>query len=133
MPSVSEREENRVAVRAVLGQVVEEYGPDWEADCLYFNVNDPGYSRGGRATPVCLVGHLINRIEPETFDVMVEAGKHSIEVNRLFSEGITLHFAEGDQGMMNALVELQNNQDAGYSWGHALQEYDDCLAGVRRA
>ncbi|QIG58011.1 hypothetical protein SEA_PAULODIABOLI_327 [Microbacterium phage PauloDiaboli] len=130
MPSASEREERRVAVRAALGQIVEEYGPDWTADCVYFNLCDLNYIRGGRPTPVCLVGHLFERIEPDTFTALIEAEERGTEVNRLKSMGITVHFAEGDNLMMNALAELQNNQDAGYSWGVALQEYDNCMAGI---
>lgn len=134
MPSVSEATlENRAMVRKVLGEIVEEFGADKRAACLYFDLTSIDYIRGESPLPVCIVGHLIHRVEPETFAAMVEERAASPRVNELGSSGITLKFVGKDRRLMEALGELQDVQDHGYSWGDALREYDEAIGTPKAA
>ena len=89
-------------------------------------------------TPVCVVGHLIHRLEPETFQAMVdihlanvdETGDESniatLPVENLTRCGIHLPFEE-DRSLMNALCILQATQDSGSTWAEALVNFKKAL------
>lgn len=115
---------NRARVREVLGEIVEDFGTEKRAACMYFDMNSIESIRTGETEPVCIVGHLIHRLEPETFAAMVAGGYVSDRVNELRGAGLTLNFVGKDRRLMNALAELQDVQDSHYTWGDALREYD---------
>ncbi|QWY84133.1 hypothetical protein SEA_A3WALLY_326 [Microbacterium phage A3Wally] len=128
MPSASEETlANRANVRKVLGEIVAEKGGWTKAACMYFNPTSIETIRTGEVQPVCIVGHLIKRLEPETFAVMVEGGYASDRVNELRSAGVTLKFIGKDRRLMEAVTELQDVQDSGYSWDDALREFDSTI------
>ena len=128
MPSASEETlANRARVREVLGEIVTEHGGWTRAACMYFNANSIESIRGGEVAPVCIVGHLIKRLEPETFAVMVEGNHVAERVNELRGVGVTLEFVGKDRRLMEALGELQDVQDSGYDWATALREFDSAI------
>lgn len=122
--------ETRAAVLTALEEIVAA-APDTVADCVYFDYGDSPDEPNAPApvVPVCIVGHLIKRLEPETFEAMVErelTGEEpsigSILVEKLHEYGVRLSFDQ-DRNLVWALSVLQGAQDGGRPWKEALWEF----------
>lgn len=125
MPLLAEK---RAEVLAALEDIVSS-APETVAECTYFQwtYGEP------EAAPVCVVGHLIKRLEPETFQRMVdidsdESGPSvsSIVVEALRKEGVPLSF-DRDRDLIFALGVLQGEQDNGKTWAEAYAEFKKTL------
>lgn len=89
---------------------------DFVAACRYVD---------GDGDPVCIVGHLLNRLAPEHMDAF---RKDDILNGTRFNQLISEHMIEGlseSLSMGNRTIRLlravQSCQDRGESWGEALQ------------
>lgn len=128
--------EKRAAVIAAVEDIVAE-APETVAECLYFDQDrdEDTDELVGEVYPVCVVGHLINRLEPETFTAMVALSKTTVPsmpsflVERLRNYGIRLSFDQ-DRGLIRALGILQGEQDAGKTWAEALESFKKTLASM---
>lgn len=108
-----------------LEEVVAEKGEDYVypnagAECLYAIDGEPS----------CIVGHVIARLDPETFQQVVEfedvngsfgAGKFGTGVDA-YVDYWGSYPAFGDNNVKKVLVSAQIAQDAGYEWKVALKE-----------
>ena len=119
---------SRTEVLEALKDIVYS-APDTVAKCTYFEwvYGEPD------AVPVCVIGHLIKRLEPETFQRMVdidsdESGPSvsAIVVESLRKEGISLSF-DRDRDLIYALGVLQGEQDNGKTWAEAHAEFKKTL------
>ena len=129
MPSISESD-----IIAEVDALVEEFGTNHLAKCMYFDhllmyADDdlramrviPVEEAAG-VEPVCIVGHLIKRLEPENWIKMVNGGICGTSLQDLPYEGITLKLVEAS-GMSEALANLQAEQDRGETWGNARNKF----------
>lgn len=77
--------------------------------------------------PSCLVGHVIQRLDPEAFQQLVEfeereqRSEAAISIPELIPDLKSLMTRDGWQAMQAA----QNSQDEGYSWSAALCAAED--------
>ena len=123
---------SRADVLAALEDIISA-APETVAECTYFEW-EPGSTE---ATPVCVVGHLINRLEPSTFQVMTEADVTSegevagVVIENLRQVGIHLSF-ENDRDLIFALGVLQGEQDQGSTWAEAYKSFKTTLAQLDR-
>lgn len=128
--------EKRAAVIAAVEDIVAE-APETVAECLYFDQDrdEDTDELVGEVYPVCVVGHLIKRLEPETFTAMVALSKTTVPsmpsflVEGLRNYGIRLSFDQ-DRGLIRALGILQGEQDAGKTWAEALESFKKTLASM---
>lgn len=131
MPSISESD-----IVAEVDAIVAEYGTNHNAKCMYFDArlmykdNDmvgQGYrvipeAEAADITPVCIIGHLIKRLEPDSWAKLVNGGWCGVEVRELRDEGLRLKLVE-DPEMARALSVLQGEQDRGETWGRARDRF----------
>lgn len=127
------RAEKREEVLAALKEIVDA-APDTTASCTYYEwVRDVAEPQ-----PVCIVGHLIKRLEPETFQAMVDADASEAEgqiagvvIENLRQSGIHLSF-DNDRDLIFALAVLQGEQDGGKTWVEAYHEFKTTLNQLTR-
>ena len=106
------------ALRAAVAEKGEDYvytnpdgreaGDDGEATCHYVHGDQPG----------CLVGNVLHRLGVPLSVLELHEGGAAYEVMGRIRESGQLDF---DLGVRGAAEMAQNRQDAGYSWGYAME------------
>ncbi len=116
----------REAVLKTLADIVDEYG----ADHVYEYSNSQCYYSDADGNPSCIVGHVIYRLDPETFARIYawENGENgdygertSCAVRSLGNEGFELGWESEREAasIIDALGHGQATQDLGGTWGEA--------------
>ena len=116
-------------VSETLEEIVAEHG----ADYYYPQANESCFyterGPGGVTVPSCIVGHVVARLDPDTFKkiAVYEADGDTLDARNLPS----LVGLDMEADAVEALQQAQFRQDEGESWGGALQAYYNSLeAGV---
>lgn len=108
-------------VIAVLKELVEEYGADHvysfrDAGCTYGEPRD-------HTQASCIVGHVLKRLEPDVFDLVVEA-----EATAIMSEQVLDIESKWDIDLpftplaLCVLSAAQKLQDATLTWGESVEQ-----------
>lgn len=119
---------NRDIVSRTLAEIVADNGEDYVypraaigdafGSCVY--AEDLEH-------PSCIVGHLIYRIDPDTFQQIAESDSANHEgVSGIVSEYGDYNFGTVDEdvSLLDALTNLQDQQDTGSTWGNALWSFN---------
>lgn len=82
--------------------------PDY-GDCVYAEPD---------GSPSCIVGHIVAELDPESFALITElrGGDRIFPADRLWESGFETH----SEVAVDALVNAQEAQDNGETWGEAL-------------
>lgn len=94
-------------VKDTLRDLINEYGSTHTAICTYSDLN---------GDPLCIIGHVIYRLEPDAFEVLKDINLH---VSGLVDQEYIK--VESDKLRLD-LLALQRIQDAGKPWGYAVNE-----------
>lgn len=109
------------AVTKTIHEIVAEHGEDY----VYRPPEGTGqcvYSVGG--SPSCLVGHVIARLDPESFAAISIGRLNRISVYSLLDQ--FRGFQVSDRAGI-ALDAAQTEQDLGFEWGDALAAFDQVM------
>ena len=110
----------RSVVLETLEEIVAENGEDYvyplantAASCQYANPD---------GTPSCIVGHLIYKLDPSVLDdIRTSPGGYNIDGVFSLQDGFIK--IKDDPSLLDALENLQNDQDMGKTWGVALDRF----------
>ena len=104
------------AVHKTLEDIVAEYGEDYiytDDICQY---GDPETGE-----PLCIVGHVLYRLEPAAFRRIIEGwGSNTAPLSNLTD-------VQFDEAVGNALSVVQAVQDLRMPWGEALGAFENVL------
>ena len=110
---------NRENVRQALEESIAEKG----ADYTYPRAGGCFYALNGH--PSCIVGHVVNRIDPELFHKLIELDRDGGDTDwATMAERLGL---DGDPFLTDALAAAQEAQDRGRPWGVALDRFEEGL------
>lgn len=112
------------AISKTIHEVVAEYGEDYVYRSPEAN-SQCVYAVGG--SPSCLVGHVIARLDPESFKAISESELNTRSVYSLVGE--FGGFQVSDLAV-SALAAAQTEQDLGFEWGQALAAFDREMGDV---
>lgn len=110
-------------LRAGIVMAIRERGADYryrdEHDDCFYRIDDK---------PGCLLGHAINNIDHELYEVMGNEEEDTDafpfdEVERVARKSVT-------ERALHAGTVAQTCQDLGGTWGEALEAFDKCVAGI---
>lgn len=106
------------AARAIVSEKGESYiYPRVRGRCLYAD---------GEGGPSCLVGHVINRLDPQAFDKVAQCERDRetrTATNLISSEFLDSDFWTHDAEWAMHIIQLR--QDEGAPWGEALACAED--------
>lgn len=117
---------------AALEKAVAERGADWVYPADWKGSGDPDYASSGPTCqyvwgdqPGCIIGYTLHELGTELAELRKFEFSGAYQV-------VSIALPEVSQRVLLAAMEAQMQQDAGKTWGEALEEYRRVLAHPRK-